>query len=402
MNAGALKPLFSAEEYRARWRAVHDAMKQRGLEAAVVWSRGGGTWDRFQEVFYLTNYYSCNSGYMYDGMQKGTRAAAHCAVILQANREPILIADDPTLDRAGIATTHIDAGTDVVALLAAALVREGIEGTVGFVGSDCIYAKHMTALRDLAPQIAWQEEDGLVLDLRIIKSPAELEVFRYAGETVSAALSRLFEVIFAGGSEADAAGEAAREVYRRQGHVNQILVAHGPWTTERITDTPTAGYSTATPQDGDLVRGWVYGAMYQGYWLDPGRTSVVGLRPTPDKKRLVESCADIVERLRAEIRPGVRVADIAALGDRLRREYYGDEAIEEDWYVFGHGNGLYFEPPIIAPGYDGKHAVFRENMVAATELFLNLPGVGSAGFEQNFIVTRYGTELLTTTPLIWW
>jgi methionine aminopeptidase len=35
-------------------------------------------------------------------------------------------------------------------------------------------------------------------------------------------------------------------------------------------------------------------------------------------------------------------------------------------------------------------------------LFLNLPGIGSAGFEQNFIVTKDGTELLTTTPMIWW
>lgn len=402
MNLRAPNPPFSAEEYRARWRAVHDAMKQRGLGTAVVWSRGGGGWDRFQETFYLTNYYSCNSGYLYDGMQKGTRAAAHCAVILQSNEEPILIADDPTLDRAGIATARIEAGTDVVALLAAALEHEGIEGSVGFVGSDCISAKHMAALRDLAPQIEWQVEDDLVLDVRVIKSPAELDVFRYAGETVSSALSRLFEVIFAGGSEADAAGEAAREVYRRQGHVNQILVGHGPWTTERITNCPMAGYSTATPADGDLVRAWVYGAMYQGYWLDPGRTSVVGLRPTPDKKRLVESCAAIVERLRAAIRPGVRVVDVAALGDRLRREYYGDQAYDEDWYVFGHGNGLFFEPPVITPGYDGKHAIFKENMVGATELFLNLPEIGSAGFEQNFIVTKDGTELLTTTPLIWW
>jgi len=163
-----------------------------------------------------------------------------------------------------------------------------------------------------------------------------------------------------------------------------------------------AGYSTATPADGELVRGWVYGAMYQGYWLDPGRTTVVGLRPTPDKKRLVETCAGIVEQLRAAIRPGVLVADIAALGERLRREYYGDEPYAEDWYVFGHGNGLYFEPPIITPGYEGKHSVFQENMVGAAELFLNLPGVGSAGFEQNFIVTQDGTELLTTTPMIWW
>ena len=393
---------FSKEEYRSRWRAVYRAMGERGLEHAVVWSRGAGGFDRFQEVFYLTNYYSCNSGYIYDGFQKGTRAAAHCAVILKADEEPILIADDPTLDRQGIATSRILAGTDVVALLADALKSERFEGDVAFIGSDCISAKHMKALNELAPGIRWREEDELILDIRVIKSAAELDVLRYAGVTVSSALSALFKSILSGGSQADAAGEAAREVYRRQGHINQCLIGHGPWTTERITDCPIAGYSTATPAEGDLVRGWVYGAMHQGYWLDPGRTTVVGLRPSADKKRLVESCADIVERLRAEIRPGVRVSDVAALGEKLKREYYGDASFDEDWYVYGHGNGLFFEPPIIAPGYDGKHTVFHENMAGATELFLNLPGVGSAGFEQNFIVTATGTELLTTTPMIWW
>ncbi len=38
----------------------------------------------------------------------------------------------------------------------------------------------------------------------------------------------------------------------------------------------------------------------------------------------------------------------------------------------------------------------------STETFMALEGVGSAGFEQNFIVTAGGTELLTHTPLSWW
>src|SRR5579862_4678516 len=139
---------FSQEEYRRRWQAAERALAARGLESAVVWSRGGGGFDRFQEAFYLTNYYSCNTGCIYDGMQKGTRAAAHCAVILKRGEEPVLIADDPTLDREAVATSRILAGTDVVALLARGLKSAALEGTVGFVGTDCISAKHMTALRE--------------------------------------------------------------------------------------------------------------------------------------------------------------------------------------------------------------------------------------------------------------
>jgi Xaa-Pro aminopeptidase len=377
-------------------------MRKAGLENAVIWSRGGGAYDRFQEVFYLTNYYSCNSGYVYDGFQEGTRAAAHCAAILRPGHEPILIADDPTLDKALFPTSSIAAGTDVVGLLAETLHRESIRGNVGIVGLDCISAKHMDDLRKLTPEIEWRPHDDLVLDVRIVKSPAELDVFRFAGETVSNAMDALFKTIFSGGSEAEAAGAAAREVYRRQGSVNFIHVGHGSWMGDRITDSPIAGYSDRTPAAGDLVRGWVYGAMHQGYWLDPGRTSVAGLKPSSDQRRLVEGCAGIVEKLRDMIRPGVLAADVGAAGQGLLDEFNDGEPYDNAWFVFGHGNGLYFEPPAITPGYQGKHGVFLENMVVSTEAFLNLPGVGNAGFEQNFIVTRNGTELLTTTPMIWW
>jgi Xaa-Pro aminopeptidase len=57
---------------------------------------------------------------------------------------------------------------------------------------------------------------------------------------------------------------------------------------------------------------------------------------------------------------------------------------------------------MVASEYEGKHTVYRKNMVGSTETFLALPGVGGAGFEQNFIVTEGGTELITKTPMLWW
>jgi Xaa-Pro dipeptidase len=394
---------FSRDEYQLRWQAVHDELRRRGFETAVLWGRGGGSYERFQEVFYLTNYYSPNSGYAYDWMLKGTRAAAHCAVILQPGQEPLLITDFEQVDPALVATPRVMGGTDVVATLAQALTAEGIRGRVAFVGSDCMSISHFQALEKLVPDIHWDSQDDLVLDVRVIKSLAELDVFRHAGETVSNGLNAMFKELLSGSSEAEAAGAAAKEVYRRYGQVHAIHISHGTWTADWFTDNPISGYSMTTPKRGDIVRGWLYGAMYQGYWLDPGRTTVIGLRPTPDQKRLIESCAQMVEHLRAQIRPGVEVREIALLGQRLRREFGGPvEALESEFPVYGHGNGLFWDPPVISTCYDGKHRLFKENMVASTEAFLALPGVGGAGFEQNFIVTPTGTELLTTTPMMWW
>jgi len=394
---------FSKHEYEQRWAAAFAEMRLRNLQFAVVWSKGGGTFERFQDAYYLTNYYSCNSGFIYDWMAKDTRAAAHCAVILQLDKEPILVADDPSLDRNGIATSNIVAQTDVVDALASTLKKEGITGLVGLIGTDCITARHMTALSELTPQITWREEDDLILDIRIVKSAAELDLIRVAGDTVTSAMNAMFKTIFSGGSEADAAAEAAKVVYQRQGNIHFCHVGYGPWMAERITTDPMAGYSTRTPPDGELVRGWLYGAMHKGYWLDPGRTTVVGLRPTSEQRRLVEGCAELVENLRLMIKPGVSVVDVAIYGEEQRQKFYGGKSQTDDWFsVLGHGNGLFFEPPVISTEYDGKHKIYREGMVVATEAFLTIPGVGTAGFEQNSIVTKNGTELLTKTPMIWW
>lgn len=393
---------FPRTEYETRWGAAQREMERRGLTAAVVFGRSGGNFDRFQDVFYLSNYYSTQSGYIRDGDVTGYRAAAHAAVILQTGMEPLLVADDPAVEAGAVATKSVG-GYDVIGALAAALEAGRVRGRVAFVGSDTISARHFKELQDLTPAIEWEYQDDLILDVRVIKSALELDAFRRAGETVSAALNALFAALHSGASESEAAGNAAREVYRRQGHINLILVSHGPRTADRLTDKPIAGYSTATPAMGDIVRGWVYGAMHEGYWLDPGRTSVIGLRPTVDQRRLIESCADIVEQCRAAIRPGARVKDVAMLGAQLRRKFAGsDDEMASRWPLFGHGNGLFWDPPVITEDYAGKHDTFREGMVASTETFLAIPHVGGAGFEQNFIITNTGTELLTTTPMVWW
>ena len=39
-------------------------------------------------------------------------------------------------------------------------------------------------------------------------------------------------------------------------------------------------------------------------------------------------------------------------------------------------------------------------MVLAAETFLTHPGVGTAGYERNFIVTATGAEILDRTPML--
>ena len=74
--------------------------------------------------------------------------------------------------------------------------------------------------------------------------------------------------------------------------------------------------------------------------------------------------------------------------------------LSKQWPLYGHGNGLFFEAPTLSTkvGNDAD-LVLQENMVISIEVFFSFPGVGSAGFENNVIITANGTELLSKTPM---
>ena len=53
---------FPQEEYERRWERLSDEMRREGFEAALIWSRSAGGYEKFGDVFYLTHYYSNQSG----------------------------------------------------------------------------------------------------------------------------------------------------------------------------------------------------------------------------------------------------------------------------------------------------------------------------------------------------
>jgi len=391
---------FPIDEYRARWQRVEAEMKRLGLERAVVWGRSGGTYCRAGDVLYLVNYYGNASGQGLDTPL--TAARAFSAVILAAGETPELVSDEPWPRTDLVATDRIQWSYDPVGAVAESLRRRGVEGRVGLVGSDLLPVKYWWALERETPGIEWVPADDLVRNARRLKSARELDALREGGRLATRALDRLMEGLIAGRSEAEAAAEAAREVVRGGGAVHMIPCSHGD-LIEYFVRKPLPGYSHEAPKPGDLVRGWVYGPMFEGYYLDPGRTAVAGGKPSEGQRELVETTVRVVDRLIAAIRPGVRVMEVAELGDRLLAEAGGEkDQAAEKFPLYGHGLGLFFERPYISRTMGDEGDMFAPNMAMGVEAFLARKGVGSAGFEQNVIVTDSGAELLTPSPSIWW
>lgn len=389
---------FPREEYEERWRRVYGVMKARGYETAVVWGRSAGTYERCGDILYLTNFYGTVSGQGLD------RTGAFSAVILRRGEVPELHVGEPDTPTDILATGHVEWDIDPFRSVANVLKRRGIEGQVALVGADFLPVRYARQLEEQTPGVSWVAEDDLVGSARRIKSPRELDCYRRAGENVTAGLNALMEGLIQGKREAEAAAAAAYEVVRRGGNFHMIPCNHG----DRIQywcRYPLTGYSQDAAKPGDLVRGWVYGPMYEGYWLDPGRTAVASRKPTPEQRALIQRTIGIVEGVMGVIRPGASVLEAARLGERLTAEAGGGQDQAAKMFpVYGHGVGLFFEYPYIstAPQFPLKVEKFEAGMVLGVEAFLAADGVGSAGFEQNIIVHADRNELLTTTPMVWW
>ncbi|MBU2959322.1 M24 family metallopeptidase [Citreicella sp. C3M06] len=384
---------FPIEEYQARWARVQQVMAEDNFEAAVVVSRGGGTTDNCGDVLYLSNHYSVSGGMD----SRIWSARSFSGIILQKGHEPELHIDEPEPRRDLISVADVYCDNHPFLSIARRLKERGITGRVAFCGAWFMPVTYWRQLRDATPDIEWVDADDLIRRVRAIKSPRELDVYRIAGVAATEATDVLMQGLTMGKLEREAAGDAARVVVARGGRIQAIGTNHGD-TIDADYRFPLTGSADDAPAPGDLVRGTVHAAFQQGYYLDPGRTSVFG-KPSPRQRRLIEATADIVQRLSAMMRPGVRLLDVAAEGDRLTQAFGGSEStLMKNFPFYGHGIGLSFEQPRISTVMSEPEDVVRESMVFGVEAFLADDETGSAFVEDILIIGRDGNELLTRSP----
>ena len=392
--------VFSDTEYESRWKKVELEMISRGLETAIIWGRTASTYDRAADVIFLTNYFSTKVGQGFDSGKFSARA--YCAVLFRIGCEPILIADDPDVRSEVVSVSDFRVASDPVVTLVDTLENFRISGEVGFVGSDFFPMKYWNELENTTPNITWKVCDDLVRCGRMIKSREEQEVIRIAGQIASPAMTRMIKALISGKTEAEAAGLAAHDIVSAGGIIDKIQVSNGK-TIGFTCGDPLSGYRKVSPKNGDLFRAFLIGPMYQGYYLDPGRTAVCGNNPSAQQANLLESCVNIINTIASSVKPGVSFEDAAKIGDKMVADFGPDaDPAAEKFPFFGHPHGLYFEgPPYISTVLEHQNAKFEAGMLIGLEAFLARDGVGNVGFEQNYLVNEDGLELITTTPMLW-
>lgn len=401
---------FTRDEYQARWSRVEAAMMEAGFDTVLVWQRSASTYDRVGDVYWLTNFYTNGTGQ--DPLSEELDEPwTFAAVLIRKGREPELHIGltDESIDAAKIFCGKLVSHTPHMTLKLAEYLRaERIQGRVAVVGDDILPGVFDRVLRQHTPQIEWVTREGLLEGPQMIKSPRELEAYRTAGSLVSNALTAAMEAMIGGERACEAAARAAAVLMRGGGGFHRISISHGPAMPSPLS-YDFYGYNMKAPAPGDLVCVWIYGPIFAGYWLDPGRTAICGRRPTPEQRALVENCARIVGEMVKAVKPGITAADVGIRwADIARKNGYFDEKSGDE--LFGHGLGTEFPSytlPIgdsaVGPfGYKRLQGPLKPGMVLAAEAFVRRPGVGSAGFENNFIVTGSGAEVLDKTPMLFW
>ncbi len=262
---------------------------------------------------------------------------------------------------------------------------------------------------------------GLIKELRLIKSPFELEQVRKSAAICDRVFPRAHEVIREGVREVDIDAELVAQG-RKHGHqgflrmrglnqemMNLYVTSGASGTIHSSGDVPIAGFgvSPAIAQGSSTktVERHIpvlvdYGGGYNGYITDETRPYVVGA--LDDTFRTPYDVARaIVEEAEVFGKEGLDGTEIfAAAYAHVKKAHLEDHFMGfgpgQVGFV-GHGLGLEInELPVITPRHK---MVMQEGMVFAFEPKFIFPGKGAIGIEVDFIVRKDRLERVTRTPI---
>jgi Xaa-Pro aminopeptidase len=401
--------MIQTSEYEQRWRAAQRECRALGLDGLVIWSRGGQTLDSYSDVFYLSGHYPRFG--MAPDFPPHWVGRSHTALVLPVDDEPTLVVDTPDwrADLVAVADVRV-APTNVPATVGEVIAARGLrDSRLGLVAGSALLLSPYRHLLANTPAVEFVPADDLVHDLRVIKSPAELDLLRESFAVGRAVVEEIMRSALKPGTteaEAVAAGYAAG--------IARGMAPHVAWTasgefSHYVAYGQIPAWTTRTLAAGDLFHTDQGGAV-AGYLHDFGRSCVVGGRPNEAQLEVLEAVIEAVEAGVAVLRPGATGAEIFDAVERVIREHgMADDQQDADaedanrfFDVFpphGHGMGVGWEWPWFIPG---EERTVQPGMCLAVEAMVGRPGVGCAYHEDVYIVHDTGLELLTTTPKRFW
>ncbi|MCE7794315.1 Xaa-Pro peptidase family protein [Salipaludibacillus sp. CUR1] len=226
---------------------------------------------------------------------------------------------------------------------------------------------------------------GLVENMRLIKTPQELEVIQEAVDIADAAFTHIQSFIRPGVKEIDVSNEL-EFFMRKQGAVSSsfdIIVASGYRSA-----LPHGVASEKVIEKGELVT-LDFGAYYKGYCSDITRTVAVG-EPGEELRKIY----NIVLEAQLKGVNGIKAGITGKEADALTRDYIKEQGYGEYFgHSTGHGMGLEVHE---GPGLSFRSdKVLEPGMVVTVEPGVYVAGKGGTRIEDDIVITENGNNILS-------
>jgi Xaa-Pro aminopeptidase len=393
------------EEFEARWSAAQQEARDRGLAGLVIWSRGGGGFDSFWDVFYMSGFYSAYPWYPDNPPLWSGRSFA--AIVLPIDREPTLIVDIPDWRRDLVRIADTRFSVAVVETVADVLQERGLsDAKLGLVGTYVLPVGMYRTLEEATAGAAYVPSNDILENLQLIKSPRELDLVREAAEVCNKMIEAIMGAALQPGTTEAEAVAAGRAIGIREGAATfQSAVASGP-NSHHFAYGTIPSWTQRVLEEGDLFHVDNYGFV-NGYLYDYARGLVVGGNPSPDQRAVLEAGIDAVEAGVELIRPGVKASEVYHAVEKVlvERDMNGDGGETSSPAMclamggHGHSIGCGWGGPYL---FEGDDRELQEGMCIAVETMAGRPGIGSTIYEQDVIVHACGNEVISTAPKAYW
>lgn len=227
--------------------------------------------------------------------------------------------------------------------------------------------------------------ENLILPLRIVKTPTEIEYIRTAARIADEAFEKTVQMMKPGVSEVEVALFLEREMRLAgaEGTAFTTIVASGPRGA-----MPHGVASAKKLQSGELVT-LDFGAVYNGYHSDMTRTVAIG-EIGAEERRLFDAVLEAQIAAVAAIAPGVSGKEI----DQVARDILASHELADAFvHGLGHGVGLQIhELPRLSPL---STDVLKPGMLVTVEPGVYIPGFTGLRIEDLVLVTEDGHEILS-------
>ena len=271
---------------------------------------------------------------------------------------------------------------DPILVFADSLRGRGLESAVLGVEETHLSHADYDKLAAALPDAQLVRADELFEELRMVKTPAEIDAIRDIGTAAEQIATQVCERFGAGSTEREIANFVA-ERYAEAGGDGLTMLVVGSGPRSAAVNAPPTG---RVLEHGDIVRLDIIGTKNR-YHSDVARTAVVG-EPTAEQQRIYDLLLGVHRRCLAVLRPGALSSDVY----RIYREAM-DEAELPPYHFVGHGLGITLHEDQFVNQLSS--IPLEEGMVLCIEPLTLLEGRFGMQIEDEVLITDDGYEPFT-------